>query len=46
VVRPGRWLRTSRYQMLLGLARLQRWGSRWGRHLVPPLDATPAGAKP
>src|SRR5512136_1266193 len=43
VVRPGTWLRTSRYRILLGLARMQRWGSRWGRHLVPPLDATPAG---
>ncbi|OFV83176.1 MAG: hypothetical protein A2Y78_11420 [Acidobacteria bacterium RBG_13_68_16] len=43
VVRPGTWLRTSRYRLLLGLARLQRWGSRWGRHLVPPLDVAPAG---
>jgi flavin-dependent dehydrogenase len=46
VVRPGTWRRTVRYRALLGLARLQRWGSRVGRHLVPPLDATPAGAKP
>jgi flavin-dependent dehydrogenase len=44
VVRPGTWLRTARYRVLLGLARLQRWGSRWGRHLVPPLDVAPAGA--
>jgi flavin-dependent dehydrogenase len=44
VVRPGTWLRTSRYRVLLGLARLQRWGSRWGHHLVPPLDVAPAGA--
>jgi flavin-dependent dehydrogenase len=43
VVRPGTWRRTSRYRVLLGLARLQRWGSRWGRHLVPPLDVAPAG---
>jgi flavin-dependent dehydrogenase len=43
VVRPGTWKRTSRYRALLGLARLQRLGSRWGRHLVPPLDAAPAG---
>jgi flavin-dependent dehydrogenase len=43
VVRPGTWLRTSRYRVLLGLARLQRWGSHWGRHLVPPLDVAPAG---
>ncbi len=46
VVRPGTWLRTSRYRVLLGLARLQRWGSSWGRHLVPPLATTPAGARP
>ena len=46
VVRPGTWQRTARYRALLGLARLQRWGSRVGRHLVPPLDTTPAGAKP
>jgi len=44
VVRPGTWQRTSRYRALLGLARLQRLGSRWGRHLVPPLESTPAGA--
>jgi flavin-dependent dehydrogenase len=43
VVRPGTWKRTSRYRALLGLARLQRLASRWGRHLVPPLDAAPAG---
>ena len=43
VVRPGTWQRTSRYRALLGLARLQRLGSRWGRHLVPPLEFTPAG---
>ena len=42
VVRPGTWRRTSRYRALLGLARLQRLGSRWGRHIVPPLDAAPA----
>jgi flavin-dependent dehydrogenase len=41
VVRPGSWKRTARYRALLGLARLQRLGSRWGRHLVPPLDAAP-----
>jgi flavin-dependent dehydrogenase len=43
VVRPGTWQRTSRYRALLGLARLQRLGARWGRHLVPPLDASPPG---
>jgi flavin-dependent dehydrogenase len=44
VLRPGTWRRTSRYRMLLALARLQRWGARWGHTLVPPLDSTPAGA--
>ncbi len=44
VLRPGTWRRTSRYRLLLGLAHLQRLGSRWGRSLVPPLDATPVGA--
>ncbi|MFZ5788356.1 MAG: NAD(P)/FAD-dependent oxidoreductase [Acidobacteriota bacterium] len=43
VVRPGRWRRTSRFRALLGLAWLQRLGARFGRSLVPPLDATPAG---
>ncbi len=42
VLRPGTWRRTARYRLLLGLARLQRLGSRWGRTLVPPLAATPA----
>jgi flavin-dependent dehydrogenase len=43
VVSPGTWRRTGRFRLLLGLARLQRWGSRWGRPLVPPLDVTPTG---
>jgi flavin-dependent dehydrogenase len=43
IVRPGSWRRTARYRALLALARLQRWGSRWGHTLVPPLEHTPAG---
>jgi len=46
VVRPGRWRRTSRYRLLQLLADLQRIGTRWGRPLVPPLQATPAGKAP
>jgi hypothetical protein len=43
VLRPGRWRRTGRLRVLLALAQLQRWAARWGRSLVPPLGATPAG---
>jgi len=43
VVRPGRWRRTGRFRLLLALALAQRWAARWGRALVPPLEATPAG---
>jgi flavin-dependent dehydrogenase len=46
VLGPGRWRRTGRFRLLLGLAQLQRWAAPWGRSLVEPLDATPAGAAP
>ncbi len=46
VVHPGRWRRTARFRLLQLIADLQRWGSRWGRPLVPPLTATPAGRVP
>ena len=44
VLHPGRWRRTGRYRLLLGLALLQRWSAHWGRPLVQPLDVTPSGA--
>ena len=44
VLRPGLWQRTGRFRLLLALAQLQRRAARWGHYLVPPLDATPAGA--
>ncbi len=43
VLRPGRWRRTGRFRILLLLAQLQALGSRWGRPLIEPLSATPAG---
>jgi len=46
VLRPGRWRRTARFRVLLLLAELQRLGSRWGRHLVAPLQSTPAEPHP
>jgi flavin-dependent dehydrogenase len=46
VLRPGRWRRTGRFRVLLGLAELQAWGSRLGRPLVEPLTASPAGGAP
>ncbi|HUK14410.1 MAG TPA: NAD(P)/FAD-dependent oxidoreductase [Thermoanaerobaculaceae bacterium] len=46
VVRPGRWKRTGRYRILLGLALLQRVTSRLGRPIVEPLHASPAGMAP
>ncbi len=44
VLRPGRWKRSGRFRILLGLAWLQELGCRFGRPVVPPLDSTPAGA--
>jgi flavin-dependent dehydrogenase len=46
VAGPGRWRRTFRYRLLQLLADFQRLGARWGRPLVPPLQATPAGKGP
>ncbi|MFI5168007.1 MAG: NAD(P)/FAD-dependent oxidoreductase [Thermoanaerobaculales bacterium] len=44
VLRPGRWRRTARYRVLLGLARAQRLACRWGHPLVEPIHSNPAEA--
>ena len=46
VAGPGRWRRTCCFHLLQLLADFQRLGTRWGRPLVPPLQATPAGKAP
>ncbi len=42
VIGPDRWVSLSRFRMLQGLAKVQRWMAPFGKSLVRPLPATPA----
>lgn len=42
VIGPETWKRTTRFRVVQSLARLQSVASRFGRHLVEPLDSTPS----
>jgi len=46
VLSPGRWRKTLRFRLLLGLAKLQGVVSRWGGSLVEPLPVTPSAGTP
>ncbi|MFN3414427.1 MAG: hypothetical protein ACK42L_10255, partial [Thermoanaerobaculum sp.] len=46
VLRPGRRLVAARFRLLQLLAAGQKLGRLLGKPLVPPLDATPADARP